>query len=109
MLLPRGLSSSAAACISALLLLPAAVRAQFENTAVVRTIELGGPTVHVTTTYAVRATEAGVSKYTFSLSEEDAGRASWIEARVKGQKEALTIERYGFNPRRYAYPSDRGV
>lgn len=108
MLPPWGLSSSSPAAAAyafgllLLLQLPGSVRAQFENTAIVRTIELGGPSVHVTTTYAVRATEAGVNTYTFSLSEEDGTRTSWIEARVKGQKDALPIERYGFNPRSHS-------
>jgi oligosaccharyltransferase complex subunit alpha (ribophorin I) len=83
-----------------LAVLPALVCAQFENTAIVRTVELGGPTVHITTTYAVRATEAGARTYTFAMPEEEGSHTSWLEARIKGQKEALPLQRYGFNPRR---------
>jgi oligosaccharyltransferase complex subunit alpha (ribophorin I) len=56
--------------------------------------------VHVATTYAVRATKAGAKTYTFAMTEEDGTRTSWAEARIKGQKEALEISKYGFNPRR---------
>lgn len=86
--------------LAGLSLLPAFALASFENTAVVRTIELGGALVHVTTTYAVRALVNDASTYTFTLSEEDSKRSSFIEARVKGQKTALELEKYGFNPRR---------
>lgn len=87
--------------LSLLSLLPLFAAASFENTAVVRTVELGGALVHVTTTYAVRALEDGAAIYTFALTEEEAGRTSWLEAKIKGQKTKLELEKYGFNPRRY--------
>jgi oligosaccharyltransferase complex subunit alpha (ribophorin I) len=83
--------SSALGCLLASLL-PLLAAASFENTAIVRTVELGGALVHVTTTYAVRATEPGAAVYTIALSERDAARTSWLEARIKGQKNKLELE-----------------
>lgn len=88
-----------------LLSLPTLALASFENTAIVRTVELGGALVHITTTYAVRALAPDAGTYTFSLSEEDAQRTSFVEARVKGQKAPLALEKYGFNPRTCVPPS----
>ena len=64
----------------------------FENTAIVRTVELGGSIVHVTTTYAIRALEDNASKYTIALGEQEAVKTSWLEAKVKGKPEALKVD-----------------
>ncbi|KAF8076378.1 oligosaccharyl transferase alpha subunit [Lyophyllum atratum] len=63
----------------------------FENTAIVRTVELGGSVVHVTTTYAIRATEAGATVYTIALGLEEKRKTSWFEVKVKGQQTALAV------------------
>ena len=91
-------------CLSFLLLgicAPALVSAEhsFENTAVVRTVELGGALVHVTTTYAVRALEDDSSIYTIALGEDEQKHTSWLTAKVKGQNVPLEVENFGFNPR----------
>ncbi|KAA1466496.1 oligosaccharyl transferase alpha subunit [Dentipellis sp. KUC8613] len=70
----------------------------FENTAVVRTVELGGALVHVTTTYAVKSLENGSQDYVVSLSEAEAEKTSWIEAKIKGQSETLSIQTHVLNP-----------
>jgi oligosaccharyltransferase complex subunit alpha (ribophorin I) len=72
----------------------------FENTAIVRTVELGGSLVHVTTTYAVRALEAGSSVYTVALGQEERKRTSWVEAKIKGQPKALGLEDLGYDQKR---------
>lgn len=69
----------------------------FENTAVVRTIDLGGSLVHVTTTYAVKALENDATVYTLALAEREHERTSWLEAKIKGQQEILHMESAGFD------------
>ncbi|KAH6914915.1 oligosaccharyltransferase alpha subunit [Coprinopsis sp. MPI-PUGE-AT-0042] len=61
----------------------------FENSAVVRTVELGGTVVHVTTTYAVRALENNVKTYTIAVGANDWAKTSWSEVKIKGQDKAL--------------------
>lgn len=69
----------------------------FENTAIVRTVELGGALVHVTTTYAVKALEDGSNVYTIALAETEHAHTSWLEAKVKGQSERLPLEDFGYH------------
>ncbi|KAG6817400.1 hypothetical protein H0H87_009044 [Tephrocybe sp. NHM501043] len=61
----------------------------FENTAVVRAVELGGAVVHVTTTYAIKATKPNAKIYTIALGLEEKERTSWLDVRVKGKQESL--------------------
>jgi oligosaccharyltransferase complex subunit alpha (ribophorin I) len=63
----------------------------FENTAIVRTIELGGSLVHVSTTYAVRALEPGQTTYQIALSKVERAKTSWLEAKVKGRTTPLEL------------------
>ncbi|KAJ7682815.1 Ribophorin I [Mycena polygramma] len=63
----------------------------FENTAIVRTVELGGSLVQVTTTFAVKSLEAGSKVYTIALSDAEKQTTSWFEAKVKGQSKPLAI------------------
>ncbi|KAI6035371.1 Ribophorin I [Pisolithus orientalis] len=63
----------------------------FENTAVVRTIELGGSVVHVSTTYAIKALEAGQTVYHIALAKDEKEKTSWMEAKVKGQANPLVV------------------
>ncbi|KAJ7498930.1 Ribophorin I [Mycena latifolia] len=72
-------------------LLASAKADSFENTAIVRTIELGGSLVHVTTTFAVKALEAGSKVYTVALGDAEKQKTSWLEAKVKGQSKALAV------------------
>lgn len=74
---------------------------KFENTAIVRTVELGGSLVHVRTTYAVRATQNGAKTYTIALGEREASRAHFMEAKVKGQKDLLEVESVGLEPQQF--------
>jgi len=73
----------------------------FENTAIVRTVELGGSVVHVTTTYAIKALEDGVKTYTVALGRDEKSKTSWLEARIKGQKEALQVKERFFDVGKY--------
>ncbi|KAF8450710.1 Ribophorin I [Boletus edulis BED1] len=67
----------------------------FENTAIVRTIELGGSLVHVSTTYAVKALEPGQTVYHVTFGKHEKEKTSWIEAKVKGQVKPLEITDLG--------------
>ncbi|KAJ3515344.1 hypothetical protein NLJ89_g1815 [Agrocybe chaxingu] len=69
----------------------------FENTAIVRTVELGGSLVHVTTTYAIRALEDGLKTYTIAFGREEKEKTSWLEAKVKGQQERLEVKELAFD------------
>jgi oligosaccharyltransferase complex subunit alpha (ribophorin I) len=83
-----------------LLLLAASTLAyglSFENTAVVRTVELGGSVAHVTTTFAIRSLEDGLKTYTVALGRDDKAKTSWLEAKVKGQKATLQVKEGGFD------------
>jgi dolichyl-diphosphooligosaccharide---protein glycosyltransferase subunit 1 (ribophorin I) len=73
----------------------------FENTAVVRTVELDGALTHITTRYSARALKDGASEYTFALGEEDGRLTTWIQARAKGEGE-LVLKSNGFDSERYA-------
>ncbi|KAF8592190.1 oligosaccharyl transferase alpha subunit [Ramaria rubella] len=70
----------------------------FENTAVVRTVELEGALTRVTTRYSIRALEDGASEYIFALGEEDGSLTTWVEARVKGGDE-LPLKSNGLDHR----------
>lgn len=74
----------------------------FENTAVVRTVELNGALTHITTRYSVRALVDNIGEYTFALGEEDAGLTSWMQAKVKGEDEELALKPNGHDRHRYA-------
>ena len=75
----------------------------FENTAIVRTVELEGALTHVTTRYSIRALKDGASEYTFALGEKDGELTTWMEARVKGE-DALVLKSSGLDKRRCAAP-----
>lgn len=73
----------------------------FENTAIVRTVELSGSLVHVTTTYAVKSLEDGSNKYTIALGELENRKTSSLEAKLKGQAGVLPLEPAGTHPNRF--------
>ncbi|GJE84128.1 oligosaccharyl transferase alpha subunit [Phanerochaete sordida] len=99
-----GLWRSRAALLLLSLLSPlVSAEHSFENTAIVRTVELGGSLVHVTTTYAVRALEDGSSIYTVALAEDEHKKTSWIQAKMKGETASLPLEHFGLNPNTGAY------
>ncbi|KII95215.1 hypothetical protein PLICRDRAFT_206669 [Plicaturopsis crispa FD-325 SS-3] len=78
------------------LLLPSFVLASsFENTAIVRTVELGGALVHVTTTYAAKALEPNADSYTIALSQDEKSKTSFFEVTIKGQRTPLKWETHG--------------
>jgi len=64
----------------------------FENTAIVRIVDLGGSLVSVTTTYAIRALDDDAQQYVVSLGEKEAASVSWFEAKVKGQSNPLQVK-----------------
>lgn len=68
----------------------------FENTAIVRTVELGGSLVAVTTTYAIQAVTGDTSEYIVALSEAEHGVTSWIEATLKGSVDSLPLKPLGY-------------
>jgi len=71
--------------------------ASFENTAVVRSIDLGGSLVYTTSTYNVKALEDGSNVYVFALTEKERETTSWMEARVKGHSAPLSLENHGLS------------
>ncbi|KAI0278844.1 oligosaccharyl transferase alpha subunit [Russula aff. rugulosa BPL654] len=71
----------------------------FENTAIVRTVDLGGSLVYVATTYAIRALEDGAQQYVVSLGEKEAQAVSWFEAKLKGQSEPLKVTTGPLDPK----------
>jgi hypothetical protein len=73
----------------------------FENTAIVRTIDLGGSVVHVTTTYAIKALEDGLKTYTVALGKEEKAKTSWLEVTVKGERKALAIKEHEIDDKKY--------
>ncbi|KIM19466.1 hypothetical protein M408DRAFT_47828, partial [Serendipita vermifera MAFF 305830] len=76
----------------------------FENTNVQRTIELGGSLTHVTTTFAIKALgELGPNVYTLALSELDEEKTALMDVKLKGSKETLKLEKFGFNQKSNAY------
>ncbi|KAL5527772.1 hypothetical protein ACEPAG_6573 [Sanghuangporus baumii] len=75
----------------------------FENTAIVRTVELAGSLVHIRTTFAAKALETGAMIYAFSLGKEDGERTSFLEARLKGDQETLEIQHFGLNKQSNVY------
>jgi len=70
--------------------------AVFENTAIVRTAELGGSIVHVTTTYAIRSLVTGQSTYTITFPRRERDASSFLEVKIKGQKDPLEIRERPF-------------
>lgn len=75
----------------------------FENTAIVRTVDLGGSVVHVTTTYAIKAIDAGSKVYTIALGSEERQKTTWLEAKIKGQQSALSVSEHGFGTIKYVH------
>lgn len=77
----------------------------FENTAIVRSAELGGSIVHVTTTYAVKSLGDGQSTYRIAFGADEKAKTSWMEGKVKGQKELLNLKEHPFDSNRYEAPT----
>ena len=76
----------------------------FENTAIVRTIELAGSLIHLKTTFAARALETGTMIYTFALGKEDGEKTNYMEARLRGEDAPLEIQKFGYNAQTYIVP-----
>ena len=91
MALPSWLRLPVLALATLSLTLVSALPHSFENTAIVRTVDLGGSLVYVATTYAIRALEDGAKQYVVSLGEKEAQAVSWFEAKLKGQSEPLKV------------------
>ncbi|KAJ3563847.1 hypothetical protein NP233_g8674 [Leucocoprinus birnbaumii] len=68
----------------------------FENTAIVRTAELGGSIVHVTTTYAIKSLANGQDRYAIAFPRRERDATSFLEVKVKGQKDPLEIREKPF-------------
>jgi len=70
----------------------------FENTAIVRTIELDGALTHITTRFSVHALEDGAKDYVFVLGKEEGEATTWVEARMKDSEETLPLKENGLDP-----------
>ena len=73
------------------------VPASFENTAIVRTVELGGSAVHVTTSISTRSLANNNAKYFFVLPKEQDSLSKWIEVTIKGNPTSLVVEKHGID------------
>lgn len=67
----------------------------FENVAIVRTVELGGSSVHVTTSYTARSLSKNNDVYYLSVPRHQDEQTSWIEAKLKGASSSLTVDKHG--------------
>lgn len=76
------------------------VPAAFENTAIVRQVELGGTLSSATTTYTVRALSDGAQEYVLTLSKEEGDKTSWFVPKLKGSDEETPAAR-GFDAAEY--------
>jgi hypothetical protein len=65
----------------------------FENTAIVRTVELGGALARASTTFAARALAPNTRTYVLALPAREAARTRFIEAGLKGAKTKLPLVR----------------
>jgi oligosaccharyltransferase complex subunit alpha (ribophorin I) len=72
----------------------------FENTDIVRTTDLGGSLVQVTTTYTIKALIADSQVYTIALGSEEKRKTSWIQAKIKGEQKPLALEDLGYDDER---------
>ncbi|TFK75916.1 Ribophorin I [Pluteus cervinus] len=63
----------------------------FENTNILRTVELGGSQVQITTTFAIKALQPNAKTYTLALDVDEQEKTSWLEVRLKGQQEGLEM------------------
>ncbi|EKM80291.1 hypothetical protein AGABI1DRAFT_113490 [Agaricus bisporus var. burnettii JB137-S8] len=68
----------------------------FENSAIVRTVALGGSVVHVTTTIAIKSLADEQDIYTVSFPRRERDASSFLEVRVKNQKDPLQIREKPF-------------
>jgi oligosaccharyltransferase complex subunit alpha (ribophorin I) len=71
------------------------VSPSFENTAIVRTVELGGSSVHVTTTYTSRSLSKNNGVYYLSIPRQQDDRTSWLEVKLKGASKPLAVDKHG--------------
>lgn len=69
----------------------------FQNSAIVRTVELAGSLVHVRTTFAAKALETGSMIYAFALGRAEAEKTSFLEAHLKNEQEPLELQHFGLN------------
>lgn len=76
--------------VSAINILPS-----FENTAIVRTVELGGSSVHVTTTYQARSLSKNNKVYYLALPRHQDDQTTWLEAKLKGSSKPLVVDKHG--------------
>ncbi|THH11901.1 hypothetical protein EW145_g321 [Phellinidium pouzarii] len=75
----------------------------FENTAIVRTVELAGSLVHVRTTFVVKALETGSMIYAFALGPDEAEKTSFFEVRLKNEQTPIELQHFGFNAQSNTY------
>lgn len=74
------------ASLLSLLPLLASAAGTFSNTAIVRTIELGGSISVVTTSYQAKVTsQEAATEYVIGLGKEEEGKVGWFDVRWKGK------------------------
>lgn len=60
-----------------------------------RTVDLDGATTQISTAFQITAKKEGASTYFVSLTDEEASRLSWYEAKVKGTNTQLEVKPWG--------------
>lgn len=67
----------------------------FENTAIIRQVELDGATVHVTTSYTLRSLSKNNGVYYISIPKSQDDVTHWVDAKLKGSSVELPISKHG--------------
>ena len=73
----------------------------FENSAIVRVVELGAALAHVRTTYSIKSLDGESSTYAFAVGEKEHEKTSFIEVKVKGKPRPLQLAPATYDPERF--------
>lgn len=72
----------------------------FENSAIVRVVELGAALGHVRTTYSVKSLDGESTTYAIAMGEKEYEKTSFIEVKVKGKQKPLELPPVIYSPER---------
>lgn len=72
-----------------------AISPVFENSGIVRSVELGGSLTSTSTTYAVKALKDDANAYIITMSEDEFAVTSFVSAKIKGQTRPLVFSLLG--------------
>jgi len=72
----------------------------FENSAIVRVVELGAALGHMRTTYSIKSLDGESTTYALAVGEKEHEKTSFIEVRVKGKQKPLQLPPVIYSPER---------